>query len=298
MTEQQEVIEELTAAGVLTGIRWAYESATRRSLETYCEADGHDLAWLGHTRFTLFRDRLDRVFCCGRYAIATADGRLDVDVLSAELSERDLTTMPRLAPGLVRRADLRGSAGWAYRRHWFLISSAEFGRLDTLPWQEKSITKQLVAMQPSPDLRQPSLFEGLFADGVLPDEFLPDGQSPDDPLRGRLLPTGLDPVLLAADREVKLPAFIVAHTLDVGTGQFELAFGRPRLNLRGAQAWHWREDLLSVALLLVRSVEAPATAEADNSSAVPDAPVRLRVIDGGRRAGQVRDDRGRDGGRT
>jgi hypothetical protein len=57
MGEQQEVIEELTAAGVLAGIRWAYESATRRSLESYSEADGHDLAWLGHTRFTLFRDR-------------------------------------------------------------------------------------------------------------------------------------------------------------------------------------------------------------------------------------------------
>src|ERR1700722_19662748 len=66
MGEQQEVIEELTAAGVLAGIRWAYESATRRSLESYCEADGHDPAWLGHTRFTLFRDRLDRVFTCSR----------------------------------------------------------------------------------------------------------------------------------------------------------------------------------------------------------------------------------------
>ena len=175
MAEQQDVIEGLTAAGVLTGIRWAYESATRRSLEIYSEADGHDSAWLGHTRFTLFRDRLDRVFACERYAVPTADGRLDVDVLCAELSERDLATMPRLAPGLVRRADLRGSAGWAYRRHWFLIASAEFGRLETLPWQEKSVTKQLVAMQPSPDLRQPSLFEDLLTDGVLPDEFLPDG---------------------------------------------------------------------------------------------------------------------------
>ena len=74
MGEQQEVIAELTAAGVLAGIRWAYESATRRSLESYCEADGHDPAWLGHTRFTLFRDRLDRVFACARYAVPTVDG--------------------------------------------------------------------------------------------------------------------------------------------------------------------------------------------------------------------------------
>jgi hypothetical protein len=293
MGEQQEVIEGLTAAGVLTGIRWAYESATRRSLETYSEADGHDSTWLGHTRFTLFRDRLDRVFACERYAVPTVDGRLDIDVLCAELSERDLATMPRLAPGLVRRADLRGSAGWAYRRHWFLIASAEFGRLDTLPWQDKSVTKQLVAMQPSPDLRQPSLFEDLLTDGVLPDEFLPDGGSPDGALHGTALPARLDPLLLAADRELKLPTFIVAHALDAGTGQIELTFGRPKLNLRGGPAWYWREDLLNVPLPVVRRTEVPAAAEIDNPSEVPDAPVRLRIIDGGRSNG-----RERDGGRA
>ena len=293
MSEQQEVIEGLTAAGVLTGIRWAYESATRRSLEIYSEADGHDSAWLGHTRFTLFRDRLDRAFACERYAVPTADGRLDVDVLCAELSERDLATMPRLAPSLVRRADLRGSAGWAHRRHWFLISSAEFGRLDTLPWQEKSVTKQLVAMQPSPDLRQPSLFEDLLTDGVLPDEFLPDGGSPDSVLHGTALPGRLDPLLLAADRELKLPSFIVAHTLDATTGQIELTFGRPRLNLRGGRAWHWRENLLDVALPVVRRTEVTAAAEIDNPTQVADAPVRLRIIDGGRSNG-----RESDGGRA
>jgi hypothetical protein len=293
MAEQQEVIAELTGAGVLTAIRWAYESATRRSLEIYSEADGHDLAWLGHTRFTLFRDRLDRVFACERYAVPTADGRLDIDVLCAELSEQDLATMPRLAPGLVRRADLRGSAGWAYRRHWFLISSAEFGRLDTLPWQDKSVTKQLVAMQPSPDIRQPSLFEDLLTDGVLPDELLPDGKRP-----GPNLPSWVDP-LLVADRGFKLPAFIVAHTLDVGTGQIELVFGRPKLNMRGGPAWWWQENILTVPLPVVRRTEVPAAAEVDDPSAVPDAPVRLRIIDGGRSATQGRDgSRGRDGGRA
>ncbi|MGD0704026.1 MAG: hypothetical protein ABSA02_29585 [Trebonia sp.] len=284
MGEQQEVIAELTAAGVLTGIRWAYESATRRSLEIYSEADGHDSAWLGHTRFTLFRDRLDRVFGCQRYGVPAAAGGLDLDLLYAELSQRDLDAMPRLAPGLVRRADLRGSAGWAYRRHWFLISSAEFGRLDTLPWLEKSVTKQLVALQRSPDLRQPSLFEGLLTDGVLPDELLPDAARP-----GTALPGRLDPLLLVADRELRLPAFIVAHTLEADTGQIELTFGRPRLNLRGGPAWQWREDLLGVPLPAVRRAEVPAAAEAENPSEVPDAPVRLRIIDGGRRDGRKRD---------
>jgi hypothetical protein len=282
MTEQQEVIEGLTAVGVLTGIRWAYESATRRSLETYSEADGHDPAWLGHTRFTLFRDRLDRVFACGRYAVPAANGGLDRDLLHAELSERDLATLPRLAASLVRRSDLRGSAGWAYQRHWFLIASAEFGRLETLPWLEKSVTKQLVAMQPSPDHRQPSLFEDLLSDGLLPDELGPDGR----------LPARFDPLLLAADRELRLPTFIVAHSLDAGTGKIELTFGRPKLNLRGGPAWYWRENLLNVPLPAARRTEVPAPTEIDDPSGVPDAPVRLRVIDGGRRPEK------RDGGRA
>src|SRR5271156_5768216 len=220
MGEQQEVIAELTAAGVLAGIRWADESATRRSLESYCEADCHDPAWLGHTRFTLFRDRLDRVFACARYAVPAADGGRDRALLYAALSERDLAAMPRLGPGLVRLSDLRGSAGWIYRRHWFLIASAEFGRIDTLPWLEKSVTKQLVAMQPGPDHRQPSLFEDLLTDGVVPDDLLPEGAP---------LPARIDPLLLAADRQLKLPTFIVAHTLDADTGEIELAFGRPWL---------------------------------------------------------------------
>ena len=286
MAEQQEVIAELMAAGVLGGIRWAYESATRRSLESYCEADGHDPAWLGHTRFTLFRDRLDRVFACARYAAPAADGGLDRDVLYAELSERDLETMPTLGPGLVRRQDMRGSAGWAYRRHWFLIAAAEFGHLDTLPWLEKSITKQLVAAQLGPGQRQPSLFEDLLTDGVVPDDLVPEGA----PL-GASLPARIDPLLLAADQRLKLPTFIVAHSLDADTGDIELAFGRPALNLRGGSAWHWREDLLNVPLPAARRTEVPTTAKIDKLSAVPDAPVRLRLIDGGRRA-----DRGRDGG--
>jgi len=60
-------------AGVLAGVRWAYLSATTRSLETYSEADGHDAAWLGNTRFTLFRNRLDRVFACERYAVHSGE---------------------------------------------------------------------------------------------------------------------------------------------------------------------------------------------------------------------------------
>ena len=193
--------------------------------------------------------------------------------------------MPRLAPGLVLRRDLRGSAGWAYRRHWFLIASAEFGRIDTLPWLEKSVTKQLVAAQPGPDHRQPSLFEDLLTDGVVPGDLVPEGAP-----SGQSLPPRIDPLLLAADRQLKLPAFIVAHTLDADTGEIELTFGRPWLNLRGGPAWHWRENLLDRAASRRPPQRGPsAAAEVDKLSAVPDAQVRLRVIDGGRRAGRERD---------
>jgi hypothetical protein len=252
MGEQQEVIAELGDAGVLAGVRWAYESATRRALESYSEADGHDIAWLGNTRFTLFRDRLDRVFACARYAVSAADG-LDLDVLYAELSEQDLLTMPRLAPGRVRRCDLRGSAGWAYRNRRFLLASGEFGRLETLPWLQKSLTKQLVAMQLNPDVLQPSLFEG-FA----PEQFGDIGAA-----------------LLAADKELDLVTYVVAHSLDAVSGETELAFGRPRLNLGGGSAWHWREDLRTVPLP-GRGRQAGAAPVPVDPAWIPDAPVRLR----------------------
>src|SRR5215472_171410 len=117
MDEQHDVIAELGDAGILAGVRWAYESATRRALETYSEADGHDAAWLGNTRFTLFRDRLDRVFACDRYAASAADG-LDLDVLYAELSDQDLLMQPRhLAAVAVRDAAGRGWRAGSVRLH-------------------------------------------------------------------------------------------------------------------------------------------------------------------------------------
>ena len=250
---------DLRAAGVLAGIRWAYESATRRSLEMYCEADGLDHAWLGNTRFTLFRDRLDRVFACHRYTVYAEDGARDLDVLHAELSGHDVSTLPGIPPGTVRRADLRGSAGWACRHRRFLIASAESGRLDTLPWQEKSYTKQLVALQRSPDHLQPSLFEDLEYDAD------PDAGEPDE----------------------WLTTFVVAHTLDPKSGAFELTFGRPLLN-PGGPAWYWREDLLDEPLTEARR---PADVTPVVTAAppvhpvppVPDAEVRLRHTETGRR---------------
>lgn len=70
MSGRDDLVSTLDRAGVLVGIRWAYLSAAGRVLEDYSEAAGHDATWVGVTRFTLFRDRLDRVFSCRRYAAA------------------------------------------------------------------------------------------------------------------------------------------------------------------------------------------------------------------------------------
>lgn len=268
MGEQQEVIALLRTAGILGAIRWAYESAVRRSLETYSEADGHDHAWLGMTRFTLFRDRLDRVFSCERYAVSVDNGTKDLGVLYAKLTEQDLTTMPRIAPGLVTRADLYGSAGWTYHDRRFLLAAGEFGRLRTLPWTDRSVTKQLVAMQANPDphLRQPSLFEDLPPDSA----------------------SALDAALRAAQRQLDPVTYMVAHSLDAATGQTELLFGRPKLTVRGDPAWHWYEDLPAIPVTAVGEPGSPSegvapsetTASGPAESSVPDAPVRLRVIKG------------------
>jgi hypothetical protein len=251
VSEQQDVIAELGAAGILAGVRWAYESAARRALETYSEADGHDVAWLGNTRFTLFRDRLDRVFGCERYAPGPGD-ELDLDVLCAELSDEDIESMPGLAPGLVRRCDLHGSPGWIYSGKRFLLASGEFGRLDMLPWLSRSVTKRLVALQRSPEARQPSLFESLDPEEI----------------------SGLE-ALLASDRELDLVTYVVGHSLDPFSGDVELVFGRPRLNAGGGQAWYWREDLRTVPLPARRRRDGAAPVTFDPAWA-PDAPVRLR----------------------
>jgi hypothetical protein len=194
-----------------------------------------------------------------------------VDVLYAELSEHDLTTMPRIAPGHVTRTDLYGSAGWTYGDRRFLLAAGEFGRLHTLPWSERSTTKQIVAMQVSPDPhpRQPSLFEDLP----------PDESSP------------FDALLRAAQRYLDPVTYMVAHSLDVTTGDAELLFGRPKLNVRGDPAWHWHEDLLAIPLAGASEDGAPAeagdqagqTSVPDHGAAVvPDAAVRLRVVKGER----------------
>lgn len=219
MSDQLEVIGVLQDAGVLAAIRWAYESAARRSLETYSEADGHDAAWLGNTRYVLFRDRLDRVFGCGRYEVPDDDGAVNVDLLCAQLSEHDLATMPRVAPGTVRRADLHGSPGWAREDIRFLLASGEFGNLANVPWGRKGLTKRLVALRPSRPAQQPTLFEEL------------------------------DDVPFLAAEDLARRTYVVAHSMDPFSGEIELFLGSPWLKPGGGgYAWHWHQDLFGLDL--------------------------------------------------
>jgi hypothetical protein len=252
MTEQQDALEGLQEAGVLAGIRWAYLSATSRVLDDYSEAAGHDATWVGITRFNQFRDRLDRVFACGRYAVpAGSSSAVSLDVLHAELTERDIATMPRLAPDLVERADLNGSPGWAWQGWRWLLASCVFGKIDELPWSEKSPTKQRVARQPNPDPDQASLFDDLAEEEV----------------------AGLAVLLAASDQQYR-QTLVVAHSQDVGHESGELVLGRARMNARRSEAWHWRHNLLS---------DPPSSSGSQivdplptGPDPVPDAPVRLR----------------------
>ncbi|MGH3569103.1 MAG: hypothetical protein ACRDRH_24380 [Pseudonocardia sp.] len=263
MSEQQDVIAELGGVGVLAGVRWAYLSATTRSLETYSEPDGHDAAWLGNTRYTLFRDRLDRVFACERYAVHSGNDDADLDVLYDQLSEQDIDIMPRVDAGLVRRANLNGSPGWAHGEHRFLLASCNFGKLDCLPWPQKSPTKQRVARQRNPEPPQPSLFDDLQPEEV----------------------GGLE-AMLAAGRDLDFETYVVAHSLDPLSRQVELVLGRARLNSGGGQAWHWRQDLLGIAPADGgRRID--GTPMPTGPSTVPDADVQMRRL-----AQERRDSRG------
>jgi hypothetical protein len=251
---------DLSDTGVVACIRWAYLSATARSLETYSEADGHDAAWLGNTRYTLFRDRLDRVFACERYAVDAGNADADLDLLYDQLSKHDIDTMPRVDAGLVTRSNLNGSPGWACGAIRFLLASGVFGKLDQLPWPQRSLTKQAVAGQRNPEPPQPSLFDDPALEGI----------------------GGLE-ALLGAAQDLDLATYVVAHSLESLSQQSQLVFGRPRLNAGGGQAWHWFEDLLGTPPSGGgRRIDAPMPT---GPNQVPDAPVRLR-----RPAGEKRDD--------
>ncbi|MFD1046635.1 hypothetical protein ACFQ1S_14285, partial [Kibdelosporangium lantanae] len=221
MFEQQRVVGALRRAGVIDGIWWACRSAVDRSLDLYSEADGHTPTLLGYTRHTLFCDRLDRVFSCGRYAVSPGDMHGGLDQLYAELSPRDIDTMPELDPALVIRSDVDGSPGWVHNGRRFVLSSIGYGKIDSVRWDRKSVTKQKVARQSDSGPTQPSLFETIGTAEL-----------------------GEQQMLLVASTQLDLPTFVVGHSLTPDTGNYELVLGRTRENADGGRPWRWRVDLL------------------------------------------------------
>lgn len=192
------------------------------------------------------------MFSCRRYAVTEgADGQLGLDVLHAELTERDVDTFPKLDPDLVVRADLSGSPGWSHEGTRWLLASSAFGKLDELPLPQKSNTKQRVAQQPTDEPNEPTLFDHLTSDEQ----------------------AGL--VTLMADSKLDLHTLVVGHSLDAEHGGRELIVGQPRLNSGGGSAWYWKHDLLQVPPSdggrLRPSVPAPV-----GPDTTPDAPVKLR----------------------
>lgn len=252
MSEQEDVVSALDSAGVLAGVRWAYTAASGRALSDYDEADGHDATSFGTMRHTYFRDRLDRVFSCKRYAAAEADGLGNLDLVFERLSQDDIDALPRIEPGRVVRQDLHGSPGWMSGGYRFLLASTPFGEVARLPWPQKSETKQRVALQPTPE-PVPSLFDDFSDDEI----------------------GSLRVLSMASGLPGDIPTFIVAHSLNAFTGDRELVFGRPRLNTGGGSAWWWREDLLrdlSAGRVARANLQRPPSAP----DAEPDAPVSLR----------------------
>ncbi|MHA7268389.1 hypothetical protein [Arthrobacter sp. HLT1-20] len=250
MTEQNEIIGHLQETGILDATRWAYTSAVSRTLGDYSEDAGHNATWLGTTRHTLFCDRLDRVFASGRYQLrADSDPSSGLDLVYAELTERDKLTMPTLSPGLVQRSFLKGSPGWRFGDRRFLLASCAYGKISRLPWSEKSETKQQVAKQQNPD-PHPSLFDDFELDGV---EWL----------------------VPALEEVLDLETFVVGHTLDAVGQRSQLVFGRPRINAGGGDAWHWYENLDHTPPTSGgHRLDQPQSPAPD--LIIPDAPVRLR----------------------
>ena len=110
-------------------------------------------------RGPLFRDRLDRVFACDRYSLgAGSEPAAGLDILYAELTERDVATLPIIDPELVYRSDIDGSPGWTSAALRFLLASCRFGQIDQILWSQKSPTKQRVAKQSNPGPRKGLMF--------------------------------------------------------------------------------------------------------------------------------------------
>lgn len=249
---KEELVRQLGDLGIIDSICWAYNSAVARALDDFSGPAGYTTTSLGIMRHDLFCDRLDRVFSCGKYTLGPGQApHAGLDALTVELSDNDIETMPALDPVTTHRADVNRSPGWIVTdmNIRFLISSCDYSKLDSLPWHEKSPTKQQVAQQTVPP-QEASLFDDLRVEDAGDIAIL---QNPED--------------------ELDVDTYIVAHTLEPSTERSELVFGMPNDSSMHGSAWHWRVDLVSTHSVSTLVSKLPESSDSDST---PDAPVRLR----------------------
>lgn len=257
MTERDEILRNLEEASIPEALRWAYRSAARQVHEEYSEESGHDAGWVGYTRFVLLRDRLNRVFSCGRYALAAdalpEQGR---DVVMATLPQAEMDTMPVIDANLVASSNLNHSIGWSFGEVRWLLASAPFRKLNTIRWETKSRTKRLVAQQRHINPDQGSLF---------------------DELGDAELPASLEVASLPDIADLDKLTLVLAHSQDPLSWQGEIGIGMPRLSHGQGSAWTWFEDLLTAPPSQGGSrVIVPAGPLNDGHLNEPDAVVKLR----------------------
>lgn len=255
MSEHEDALGDLTPTRVLEGVRWAARTSAARVMDDFDADTGYDQGWIGYSFHKLLKDRLDRVFACGKFAVASPEQADEgLDVLGAGLSQADVETMPDVAPGVVLQDDLNGSPGWRSGEWRWLLASCRYGEVDRIPWQQKSPTKQRVAAQPAPG------------------QLTFDAEQMGMP--------GLADVLadLSNLRLVPTTTLILGHALDPDTGNVQLPFGRPRLHADDEDCWYWRQDLLQGQDPGggAGRAGAPDAPNGPAPSDVPDAPVRLR----------------------
>lgn len=253
MSERERILGGLGGTDVLRGIRWAYESAARRTREDYDEPTGHDATWVGISRWKLFCDRLDRAFSCGKYATKedSPEG-VGLDVLFATLTKDEQATFPHIPPGTVFRDDVLGSPGWSNGDVRWLLASAKPGGVDNIKWSRRSPLKQRAAKQPDPDNDQLSIFDELFDDAST---------------------TEMQDALKHA-QDFDRTTLVVTHAHDIDTDARELYIGLPSMENHD-KAWAWKANLLTIPPS-DPGRQRPPVVEPDGPSTVPDAPVRLR----------------------
>jgi len=254
VTERGDCLRKLERAGVIAALAWVARTAYTRVGQDYDPAAGHGRTVSGVLGYTYFQDLQDRAFSLGAFRVPAAEivaGRSGQDILREGISPEAFTTMPGIPSGTVRRADFNTSPGWAVEDVRWLLQSYPYGKIDDVPWAQKSPSKQRIANQSYID--QPAVLDG-WAD------------------------LGLDESAAALDTFEGV-TLVLAHAFNGATGEYELYLGRPRMKRgRGDSAWHWRERIARGGGSGggIPIPDAPALPGNPPTQNVADAPVRLR----------------------